>query len=84
MGNTRVSLIIAAHNEQDSIAAKLENVLCLTYPRNQLEILIASDGSTDDTNQIVEQYQSRGVRLLALPRRGKASALNAAVAMQRQ
>jgi cellulose synthase/poly-beta-1,6-N-acetylglucosamine synthase-like glycosyltransferase len=80
VGNTQVSLIIAAHNEQDSIAAKLENVLCLTYPRDQLEILIASDGSTDRTNQIVQQYQSRGVRLLALPRRGKASALNAAVA----
>lgn len=76
----RVSLIIAAHNEEESIAAKLENVLCLHYPADQLEILIASDGSTDRTNQIVQSYQSRGVRLLALPRRGKASALNAAVA----
>jgi cellulose synthase/poly-beta-1,6-N-acetylglucosamine synthase-like glycosyltransferase len=75
-----VSLIIAAHNEEESIAAKLDNVLCLNYPADQLEILIASDGSTDRTNQIVQSYQARGVRLLALPRRGKASALNAAVA----
>lgn len=77
---SNVSLIIAAHNEEESIGAKLENVLCLNYPAARLEILIASDGSTDRTNQIVQSYQTRGVRLLALPRRGKASALNAAVA----
>ncbi|MFV1963872.1 MAG: glycosyltransferase family 2 protein [Pirellulaceae bacterium] len=76
----RVSLIIAAHNEEDAIAAKLENVLSLDYPTPLLEILIASDGSTDRTNEIVRRYESRGVRLLALPRRGKAAALNAAVA----
>jgi cellulose synthase/poly-beta-1,6-N-acetylglucosamine synthase-like glycosyltransferase len=76
----RVSLIIAAHNEEDSLPAKLENVLKLRYPADRLEILIASDGSTDQTNAIVQGYQSRGVRLLALPRRGKAAALNAAVA----
>lgn len=80
IGEVRVSLIIAAHNEENAIAAKLENILCLTYPADRLEILIASDGSTDRTNQIVLNYQSRGVRLLALPRRGKAAALNAAVA----
>ena len=76
----QVSLIIAAHNEEEAIAAKLENVLCLNYPAERLEIVIASDGSTDRTNQIVHSYQPRGVRLLALPRRGKASALNAAIA----
>jgi cellulose synthase/poly-beta-1,6-N-acetylglucosamine synthase-like glycosyltransferase len=74
-----VSLIIAAHNEEEAIAAKLDNVLSLDYPAALLEVLIASDGSTDRTNEIVQRYESRGVRLLALPRRGKAAALNDAV-----
>ena len=75
-----VSLIIAAHNEAENIGAKLDNVLSLNYPHDRLEVLIASDGSTDETEAIVGSYADRGVRLLALSRRGKASALNAAVA----
>lgn len=75
-----VSLIIAAHNEANSIAAKLDNILALNYPRERLEVIIASDGSDDGTNKIVQRYASQGVRLLALPRQGKAPALNAAVA----
>lgn len=78
-----VSLIIAAHNEAESIGAKLENVLAIDYPAERLEILVASDGSTDRTEQIVRRYAERGVRLLALPRLGKARTLNAAVAVAR-
>lgn len=77
----RVSLIIAAHNEVDSIGKKLENVLALVYPRSQLEVIIASDGSNDGTDEVVRQHVGDTVRLLSLPRRGKASALNAAVAV---
>lgn len=75
-----VSILIAAHNEVGSIAAKLENLLALDYPRDRLQVVIASDGSDDGTEELVSRYEERGVRLLSLPRHGKAAALNAAVA----
>src|SRR6266508_4908633 len=75
-----ISMIIAAHNEADGIGAKLENILSLDYPRAQLEVIVASDGSNDGTNEIVRGYAGQGVTLLALPRQGKAPALDAAVA----
>jgi cellulose synthase/poly-beta-1,6-N-acetylglucosamine synthase-like glycosyltransferase len=76
----RVTLVIAAYNEANNIRAKLNNVLALDYPRELLEVLVASDGSTDGTNEIVHGYAEQGIRLLALPRQGKAGALNSAVA----
>jgi cellulose synthase/poly-beta-1,6-N-acetylglucosamine synthase-like glycosyltransferase len=75
-----ISMIIAAHNEADGIGAKLDNILSLDYPREQLEVIIASDGSNDGTNEIVRGYSAQNVTLLALPRQGKAPALEAAVA----
>ena len=74
----RVSLIIAAHNEARSITRKLDNTLTLDYPR--LDVVVASDGSDDDTDALVSGYASKGIRLLSLPRVGKAQALNRAVA----
>jgi cellulose synthase/poly-beta-1,6-N-acetylglucosamine synthase-like glycosyltransferase len=59
----RISLIIAAHNEERDIAAKLENTLALDYPAERLEIIVASDCSTDATNEIVAGFASRGVQL---------------------
>lgn len=79
----RVSMIIAAHNEARSIGAKLDNLLALDYPRDRLEVVIASDGSIDGTEAIVRRYADQGIKLLALPRQGKAAALNAAVAASR-
>jgi len=76
-----VSMIIAAYNEAASIGEKLDNVVSLDYPRDCLEVIVASDGSTDETEAIVAQYEDRGVKLLALPRQGKAGALNSAVAV---
>lgn len=73
-----VSIIIAAHNEAAVIAAKLENTLVLDYPPEQREILVASDGSTDDTDVIVARYVPQGVRLLRLPRCGKMRAIERA------
>ncbi len=75
----RVSLIIAAHNEAATIGTKLENILALDYPRTQIEVVVASDGSSDGTDEIVRRFDHRGVRLLSLSRRGKAATLNAAV-----
>jgi cellulose synthase/poly-beta-1,6-N-acetylglucosamine synthase-like glycosyltransferase len=75
----RVSMIIAAHNEAERINAKLDNALSLDYPAESLQVIVASDGSDDGTNEIVRGYGHRDVKLLALPRIGKAQALNAAV-----
>lgn len=71
-----VSVIIAAYNEAAVIGQKIENCLSLDYPPEKLEIIIASDGSDDGTEDIVRRYQSERVRLLALPRMGKNRVLN--------
>jgi cellulose synthase/poly-beta-1,6-N-acetylglucosamine synthase-like glycosyltransferase len=79
-GHPSVSLLVAAYNEERVIAEKIENALALDWPRDRLEIVIASDGSTDRTNQIVESYADRGVRLIAItPNQGKMNALNTCV-----
>jgi cellulose synthase/poly-beta-1,6-N-acetylglucosamine synthase-like glycosyltransferase len=75
-----VTVIIAAHNEEHSIGAKLANLLAAEYPADRRQILVASDGSDDATNAVVRTFADRGVRLLALTRVGKAAALNAALA----
>jgi len=75
----RVSLIIAAHNEETCIARKLDNSLALGYPRERLEILVASDGSTDGTNAIVESYRAQGVVLCNYARMGKTGIQNETV-----
>jgi cellulose synthase/poly-beta-1,6-N-acetylglucosamine synthase-like glycosyltransferase len=76
-----VTVIIPAHDEEGVIAARLDNLLGLDYPPEQLEILIVSDGSTDRTDEIVREHAARDarIRLLALPRGGKLAALNRAV-----
>ncbi len=73
-----VSVIVAAHNEASNIGARLDNLAAQTYPTDRLEILVASDGSTDDTVAIASSRAR--VRVLDLPRVGKPAALNAAVA----
>jgi cellulose synthase/poly-beta-1,6-N-acetylglucosamine synthase-like glycosyltransferase len=71
-----ITQIIAAYNEEECIAERLENALAVDYPRDALEIIVVSDGSTDATERIVAGYRDRGVRLLSLPRRGKIAALD--------
>ncbi|MCP2501027.1 MAG: glycosyltransferase family 2 protein [Deltaproteobacteria bacterium] len=65
-----VTIIIAAYNEEKLIKDKIENTLAIAYPREKLEIIIASDGSTDGTNEIVASYQGKGIELLAISERG--------------
>ena len=66
------------------IADKLRNSLSINYPREKLEIIVFSDGSTDDTEDIVKQYEAGGVRLLASKEhRGKIEGMNMAVKMSR-
>lgn len=75
----KVDLIICAHDEAASIGARIENALALDYPRDRLEIWIASDGSTDETVEIARRFEAAGVHVLDLPRGGKAAALKVAV-----
>lgn len=75
-----VTVIITAYNEERDLAAKLENTLALDYPKDRLEIIVASDCSTDRTDDIARQFAARGVRLhRQSERRGKTAAQNAAV-----
>ena len=76
-----VSIIVAVHNEERVIQRRIENLLELDYPREKLEIIVASDGSTDRTNEIAERYKVHGITVLNLNRVGKALVHNAAVPM---
>ena len=78
-----ISVIVACYNEEQSIAGKIESVLACDYPSDKLEIVVVSDGSNDRTDEIVARFRERGVVLLSVPRRGKAPALNDAVAVSK-
>lgn len=72
INSTSLSLIITVHNEEGRIHDKLKNTLQANYPSDLLEIIVASDFSTDGTDKIVESYADRGVRLIrADQRKGK-------------
>jgi cellulose synthase/poly-beta-1,6-N-acetylglucosamine synthase-like glycosyltransferase len=73
-----VSIVLAVYNGAAFLRAKLDCLLGLDYPRELVEILVVSDGSTDQTEDIVRSYADRGVHLIVVPRGGKAAALNAA------
>ena len=77
-----VSIIIAARNEARRLPARIENLLASDYPRDRMQIIVASDGSTDATVDALAPYAST-VELIMLPPGGKARALNAAVARAR-
>jgi glycosyltransferase involved in cell wall biosynthesis len=70
-----VSFIITAYNEENRIREKIENTLALDYPRDRLELIVASDCSTDQTDRIVHFFRPQGVRLIrAAQRLGKEAA----------
>jgi cellulose synthase/poly-beta-1,6-N-acetylglucosamine synthase-like glycosyltransferase len=76
----RITLLICAHNEAASIEAKLRETLALHYPADRLQILVASDGSTDNTDAIVRSFAGRGVKLIRIPQQaGKTHAQNVAI-----
>ena len=76
-----VSVIIAAHDEEDQIEARLQNLLALDYPADKLEIVVASDASTDRTDELVAAAAANDprVRLIACERGGKVAAQHRAV-----
>ncbi len=73
-----VTIIVAAHNEDEVIDDKIRNSLDLEYPGESLEVLVGSNNSSDRTDEIVAGWQERDgrVRLVAIERQGKAFALN--------
>lgn len=75
-----VTVLITAFNEEASISTKIENTLALEYPKDKLEIMVASDGSTDATDDIVRAFEDRGVKLFRQEGRvGKTETQNNAV-----
>ena len=72
-----VTILVPAYNEEDSIAGTLESLLALDYPVDRREIIVMSDASTDRTDEIVQGFAARGVRLVRMPvRKGKTAAEN--------
>jgi glycosyltransferase involved in cell wall biosynthesis len=76
-----VALVVSAHDEEAVIRRRVENLLALDYPQEKLEIVVASDGSTDLTDAIVGEIAAREprVRLLQCPREGKVAAQHRSV-----
>jgi cellulose synthase/poly-beta-1,6-N-acetylglucosamine synthase-like glycosyltransferase len=75
-----VSVIVTAFNEEESIRDKIENTLSIDYPKRKLEIIVASDGSTDRTDDIVREYTHTGLKLYRQEGRlGKTATQNGAV-----
>jgi cellulose synthase/poly-beta-1,6-N-acetylglucosamine synthase-like glycosyltransferase len=73
----RLSVLIAAYNEEEAIARKIEQTLALEYPADKLEVLVLSDCSTDRTDEIVSSFPDKRVRLIRMSdRRGKTHAQN--------
>jgi biofilm PGA synthesis N-glycosyltransferase PgaC len=78
-----MTLIVPTFNEEAVIEGKIRNTLALDYPQEHLELLILSDGCTDDTCAIAAGFAGDVVRLVELPRGGKAAALNRGAAESR-
>jgi cellulose synthase/poly-beta-1,6-N-acetylglucosamine synthase-like glycosyltransferase len=77
-----VSIIVTAYNEEKGIVAKLENLFALDYPSNLVDIIVASDASSDATDRLVRDYGSLRVQLLRVEgRQGKTACQNAAAAI---
>jgi cellulose synthase/poly-beta-1,6-N-acetylglucosamine synthase-like glycosyltransferase len=76
-----VTMLITAYNEAGYIGTKLQQTLQLDYPADKLEVIVASDGSTDDTDSIAQSFSDCGVRLIRVEGRvGKTQTQNVAVA----
>jgi cellulose synthase/poly-beta-1,6-N-acetylglucosamine synthase-like glycosyltransferase len=79
-----VTLIIPAHNEEGHLPDKIENLRKMRYPKEKLQVVFVSDGSTDRTNEILSSLHGQTEEIVILPRRlGKPSALNEAITRAR-
>ena len=81
-----VSAVMVVRNEEAALAAKLENLLMLDYPPEQLEVVVVSDGSTDGTGAVLAEFARKDSRLRTVTKdesRGKAAGLNDAIGAAR-
>jgi poly-beta-1,6-N-acetyl-D-glucosamine synthase len=74
-----ISIVVAARNEARRLGARVKNLLALDYPANRRQIIVVSDGSTDDTLRVLAPFSTR-IDVVSIPASGKAAALNAGVA----
>lgn len=75
-----LTVVVTVHNEERRVRAKIENTLATDYPADRLEVIVASDASTDGTDAVAKEFAGRGVRLVrADERRGKEHAQHLAV-----
>ncbi len=75
----RVSITVPLYNERAQVRALIASLLAIDYPRDRLQLLLVSDGSSDGTDEIVREYAEEGIELLSMPERGgKTRAENAA------
>jgi biofilm PGA synthesis N-glycosyltransferase PgaC len=74
-----VSFVIAVYNGDKFLERKLKDIFAQNYPRELMEVLVVSDGSTDRTDDIARSFAKDGVKFLRVPHGGKAAALNAGV-----
>ena len=73
----QISIVLSVWNEADVIESKINNLLSLNYPKDRMEILIGSDGSTDKTNEIIKRFKNPRVHLFeGTQRRGKMATIN--------
>jgi cellulose synthase/poly-beta-1,6-N-acetylglucosamine synthase-like glycosyltransferase len=70
-----VTLLVPAYNEEECIEEKIKNSLAIDYPAERLEVLVASDGSTDRTPEIAQRYDGAGIRFIDYKERGGKTAL---------
>lgn len=80
-GLPQVTLVVAAFNEAACIQQKLTNSLALDYPRDRFQVIVGSDGSTDETDQLVRQVRDPRLLLSSAERRGKTGVLNRCIPM---
>ena len=77
----KVTIVVTAYNEERCIRAKLDNLTAADYPAALVEIMVASDGSTDSTEEIASSYPGRRIRVIRVEGRcGKTACQNAAAA----
>ena len=74
-----ITVLLTVHNEAAVIRTRIENILHCEYPSSLLSVVVASDGSTDDTNAIIRSFRDRGVILHESPGLGKTATQNTAI-----
>src|SRR5712671_4380758 len=62
-----VTILLAVHNEQKYLPSKLQNLAALDYPADQIEVIVVSDGSTDETNNILGAWENPSRQVVVLP-----------------